>query len=345
VDVDRAKRHVGNLAELCGLGPGAHVCCVVDTSEQLEAWTERCLAEGASAGQKLYRLVSGAGGIVSGDGNVTIIDPFGVGSSDGDGDGHRDGRGYGYGDSYSYRDGYGDGHGGRGIVDVVLTRFRREAAEARKEGYRGMRLVADMDWMLVKPPAAASAPIAPTSIVPAAPALPSVPAWQQIAAYELMLDALVAEVEATVVCAYRRSSSQSIRLNEILAIHPLVVGQAAGAPGGELGFRMWNIDRGVWEIAGEVDDSNVEPFGRALAAAVASGPVTAIRCHGLTFISASGIRALVELSLAQPGRPLLIQGASPLLRRCWVVLGLDRELPAIAFDPPLPSPSHDGREG
>lgn len=305
---------MGELAELCGLGPGAHVCCVVDTSEQLEEWTERCLAEGASAGQKLYRLVSGAGGIVSGDGSVTIIDPLGVGAGD----------------------------GSREIVDVVLTRFRREAAEARKEGYRGMRLVADMDWMLVEPPAA-GAPIPPAiSIAPAAPALPSLPSWQQITAYELMLDALVAEVEATVVCAYRRSSSQSIRLNEILAIHPLVLGQAAGAPG-ELGFRMWNIDRGVWEIAGEVDDSNVEPFGRALAAAAASGPVTGIRCHGLTFISASGMRALVELSLAQPGRPLLIQGASSLLRRCWVVLGLDRELPGITFDPPLPPPSHDGR--
>lgn len=193
----------------------------------------------------------------------------------------------------------------RGIAEMVNTMFRRETAKAREEGFQGVRLLADMEWFLARSP------------------LPA-----QLTAYELRLDELVAELDATVVCVYR-GDNDAPRLAEMVAIHPLTSGQ----PPTDLGFRLWNIDRGTWEIAGEVDESNVDAFGRALSAAAALGPVRRLRCAGLRFISAAGIRVLVEVALAHPGQAMMIQNASPILRQCWSILELERRLPQVRFQP------------
>src|SRR3989442_1779747 len=53
-------RLVGELPALDHLGPGSHVCCVVDSAAQFEAWTADYLAEGARYGQKPFRFAPGA---------------------------------------------------------------------------------------------------------------------------------------------------------------------------------------------------------------------------------------------------------------------------------------------
>jgi len=279
VGVVTAKRHVGELTELCGLGPGAHVCCVVGSSDQFEVWAQRCLREGALAGQKLFRVISRSHAQPADHGgDVTIIDPDGLPLN-----------------------------GSQAVaVESMFAVYRREAAKAREEGFSGMRVVADMRWTM------------------AYPSLRS-----QLAAFELRLDEVVAELGATVICVYGDSDHARRDLAETVAVHPLTCGVRVADPG----FRIWNLDRGTWEIVGEVDESNVDFLGRALSAALANGPVRRLRCGGLRFISAAGIRALSGVSQAQPGQAMVIQEAGPMLRRCWAIFELDAALPQVAFEP------------
>lgn len=272
--VETARRRVGELAEPCGLGPGAHVCCVVDSNDQFEMWTQRCLQEGALAGQKLFRVVSRTHPLPARpEIAVTVIDPS-----------------------------------ARAFTpEGVFAMYRLEAAKAREEGFTGMRIVADMRWTL------------------AHPALLS-----QLAALELRLDEVVAELEVTLVCVYGRHDRSLRELAELVAVHPLT----SGVPVADPGFRIWNLDRGTWEVAGEVDSSNVDLFERALSAARANGPVRRLRCGGLRFISAAGIRALSSVGLGQPGQSMVIQDANPILRRCWTIFELDEALPQVGFEPP-----------
>jgi len=277
--VESAKRHVGELAEPCGLGPGAHVCCVVGSSDQFEVWAQRCLQEGALAGQKLFRVVSRAHELPAHQtAEVTVIDPAGLSLN-----------------------------GSQALtVENVVAMYRHEAAKALREGFTGMRVVADMRWTL---------------------AFPSL--LSQLAVFELRLDEVIAELDATVVCVYGESNHARRELAEMVAVHPLT----SGVPVADPGFRIWNLDRGTWEVAGEVDESNVELFGRVLSAALANGPVRRLRCGGLRFISAAGIRTLSGVGNGQPGQPMVIQDPSPMLRRCWAIFELDEYLPQVGFEP------------
>jgi anti-anti-sigma factor len=274
--VETAKRHVGELSEPCGLGPGAHVCCVVGSNDQFEAWTERCLQEGALAGQKLFRVVSRTHPLPARpDAAVTVIDPAAQAFT----------------------------------PEGVFAMYRLEAAKARQEGFTGMRVVADMRWTVAHPALLA-----------------------QLAALELRLDEVVVELDVTLVCVYGRDDRSRRELAELVAVHPLT----SGVPVADPGFRIWNLDRGTWEVAGEVDSSNVDLFERALSAALANGPVRRLRCGGLRFISAAGLRALSCVGLRQPGQRMVIQNASPMLRRSWTVFEFDEYLPQVGFEPPAP---------
>jgi len=255
------------------------VCCVVGSSDQFEMWAQRCLHEGALAGQKLFRVVSRTHALPAQPAReVTIIDPAGL-----------------------------PFNGSKTLtVENIFAMYRHEAAKAREEGFTGMRVLADMRWTL------------------AFPALLS-----QLAAFELRLDEVVAELGATVVCVYGESNHARRDLAEVVAVHPLTSGMPAADPG----FRIWNLDRGTWEIAGEVDESNVDLFGRALTATLANGPVRRLRCGALRFVSAAGIRALSEVGQAQRSRTMVIQDASPMLRRCWAIFELDENLSQVGLEP------------
>jgi hypothetical protein len=190
--------------------------------------------------------------------------------------------------------------------EIIFEMYRREAAKAREEGFNGMRVVSDMRWALAHP-----------ALLP------------ELAAFELRLDEVVAELDATVVCVYGQDNHTRRDLAEMVAVHPLT----SGVPLADPGFRIWNLDRGTWEVVGEVDESNVDFFGRALRAALANGPVRRLRCGGLRFISAAGIRALSNVGQAQPGQAMVIQDASPMLRRCWAIFELSDYLPQVGFEP------------
>jgi anti-anti-sigma regulatory factor len=144
-----------------------------------------------------------------------------------------------------------------------------------------------------------------------------------------------------VVCAYRREHFDDETIAEMVAVHPLTVGVVPVDPG----FRILNLDHGVWQINGEVDHLNAEPFGRALAAAASGASSLRLRAAGLRFIAVAGVRAIIQLALSRPDLRVIIDDASPTFQHCWQLLDLHRQLPSVQFEPAAVAgyPSADAR--
>ncbi|MCE6996364.1 MEDS domain-containing protein [Saccharothrix sp. S26] len=291
------ERQVGVLAELTRLGQGSHVCCVVDSSPRFEEWAAGCLAEGARQRQKLFRFAPDAVlPELAVDGSVTLADPH-----------------------VAFL--------GRGPMDpeAMYRMFRRQDEVARDEGYQGLRLVADMDWLLAAGPGRA-----------------------EVAEFELVLDEVVRELGATVVCAYRTSGFDDEAVAEVLAVHPVTVGDVPLEPG----FRVWSVAPGVWEVAGEVDVFNAEPFERALATAAGRSASLLVRTSGLGFVGLAGAHALARVARARPDLRIVVEDACPSLLQCWALGGFESSAPLVEVRPPNDvdgtvvdwSPGDGGRE-
>jgi hypothetical protein len=82
----------------------------------------------------------------------------------------------------------------------MFAMFRHQSTIARTEGYDGLCLVAEMDWLL-----------------------PAHPTRDAIIGFELMLDRVVGELDATVVCAYRREAFSPETLMVTVAVHPVTL--------------------------------------------------------------------------------------------------------------------------
>jgi hypothetical protein len=250
---------------------------VVDSPARLQEWTARCLAEGARRGEHLLRFTPQARvPAAPGDLSVIELDPAVAVL-------------------------------GGGPLDpaAVYAMLRTAAATAREQGHRGLRLVADMDWL-------------------AAPA----PDPAEMAAYELLLDQVVTDLEATVVCAYRTEHFDAHTIAEAIAVHPSTLGPVTVEPG----FRFWNISGPVWEVSGDVDMFNADAFGRALATATNGVSSIRLRTSGLRFIAVAGLGALAEVTHFRPDLRIIVEGANASFLKCWTLLGYDRLIPAVRFD-------------
>jgi anti-anti-sigma regulatory factor len=104
------------------------------------------------------------------------------------------------------------------------------------------------------------------------------------------------------------------------------------------------VSGGVWEVRGEVDYRNAEPFGRALTTAAAGASALRLKAAGLRFIAVAGIRAIVQVALSHPDLRLVIEDARESFRRCWALLDLHQHLSRVRFQPqpaagPHPTPA------
>ncbi len=181
--------------------------------------------------------------------------------------------------------------------DAMIAMFTKETAEARRDGYRGVAVVADMDWLL---PAATP---------------------EQTVAFEMRLDRTINELGATVICAYRTSSFDNSVRRSLHSVHPADLGATEPAP-----FRLLAGEKGSWLLSGELDCSNAETFAAVLTAA-ASGDRCAINARDLDFIDVSGMRQLARVSMTT--RQLSIFNAPPILRRGWDLAGFDAAAPGV----------------
>lgn len=161
------------------LPAGSHVCWVVDDQAAYDRSAADLLSGGAALNQKLGAFgpegsdslaAVGAGAAITADPHVAFLD--------------------------------------RGPLspDTMFARFREQSALAREEGFDGLRVMADMDWLL-----------------------PGRPTTASIIGFELLLDRVVDELGATVVCAYRCSSFDTEAITGALAVHPTALGRPSSA--------------------------------------------------------------------------------------------------------------------
>jgi hypothetical protein len=188
--------------------------------------------------------------------------------------------------------------GGPLVPEVMFSVFGQQVELARREGYSGLMVVADMDWLL---------PLGLSAV--------------EIASFELLLDRRIREVGATVVCAYRRSSFDQRTLTASLCVHPLDVADELPP------FRLVAGPNAGWCLSGEVDLADADLFEAALGAAATRGERD-IDVSDLLFIDTSGMRAMAREAL---GSPIRLSGARSIVRRSWQVSGFAEDVPTLEF--------------
>lgn len=195
----------------------------------------------------------------------------------------------------------GPGTVAAGTPAAIMGLIRELAAKALADGCGGLRIVADMDCIL------------PLHLSTA-----------DIVAFELQLDRLLSELNATVVCAYRQSSFDTKAIAGALAVHPEQRGSGPRAP-----FRFVAGPQRHWRLSGEVDMTMHEAFATAVGTAATLGDCV-IDVTGLSFIDLSGMRAIAHGARAA-GDGIRLQGASADLRRFWDICGLKDVAPKVQF--------------
>lgn len=190
---------------------------------------------------------------------------------------------------------------GAGPLDpaAMVRVFREQTYRARATGYQGVRLVADMDWL---PSTRADA--------------------SSIAEYETRFEHLAAELGATIICAYRRSSFPAAAIDGAVAVHSQLRGYDATPR-----FRLVSSGPGEWLLRGEVDFSVSALFSAAFTSAVKLGDC-AVDVRELRFIDVSGIRAIVAAA-AQARGSVELHRPPALFRRYWELCGFSRTRPDI----------------
>ena len=183
--------------------------------------------------------------------------------------------------------------------EPMLTAFRDQAALARAEGFEGISVVADMDWLI-----------------------PTRPTTDDLVRFELLLDQVVSKLDATVVCAYRRSSFDVDAIACARSVHPLDLGGDAPPL-----FRLVAGEGDVWRLSGEIDLGVSSHLAAALTAVTAQR-----RCEidvtGLGFIDVRGTATLADAA-RRSHTPMRLLGASRVLRRHWQLAGFDEYAPML----------------
>jgi hypothetical protein len=159
----------------------------------------------------------------------------------------------------------------------MFAMFRLEATKALDEGYDRLRVAAAMDWLL-----------------------PAVRGRDQALGFEVLLDRVVAEVDATVLCGYRRTSFSPDTILGVLCTHPVSVGDGGRAP-----FQLVAGDGGCWALSGEVDVACSHLLAAALTATADERWMVDV--SGLAFIDVSGMRALAMVA-RDAGRTMHVRG-------------------------------------
>ncbi len=191
--------------------------------------------------------------------------------------------------------------GGPLDTEVMLAMFDEQSELARREGYDGVRVVADMDWLLPMAPDAAD-----------------------VVAFELELDRQIQRLGATVVCAYRASSFDAAVLEGSLCVHPVGIGG-----GMDPQFQLVASVEQDWRVSGEIDFSCTAAFHAALATALTSAPCR-IEASDLRFVDVAGLRQLA-LAARSSEASVTIVGAPRVVRRCWEAAGFDEVAPHVEF--------------
>ena len=181
-----------------------------------------------------------------------------------------------------------------------LAYYDAATRRAREEGYRGLRVLAEISDLAADDGQRAQ-----------------LVRWEQLAD-----EYAVHGAGFSAMCAYRADLDREA-LGDVTAIHPLVHGS------GEVSsFRLF-ADRDRLVLAGSVDTFSTDRLARVLDAAPVAADGVVLDLAGLEFLDIAGCRTLARWAagLTERSVPVEITGSSSLLRRMWGLLDLDQMAP------------------
>ena len=182
---------------------------------------------------------------------------------------------------------------------VMAAELRREVENAWRDGYRGVRFLADMRQLGLGPLSN-----------------------EDVLAFELALDHTVSTLGATMLCSYLSRAFRPDAVAAAMSAHP----HGYGMNRTDLGFQMWS-DSGRWNIRGAVDLVNVASFRAALRSAATGQAVFRLSFAELLFLDLAGVQAIADVVASVPGLTLRVEASPNSFRRCWRMLGYDETCP------------------
>jgi anti-anti-sigma regulatory factor len=266
---------------------GDHLCCVYDDDATFDATVRQFLAGGLARGERLLCV------------GERVIDSLLAGASpiSGVADLVADGRL----EMLTVAEAYPAT--GPFRPEQQLAFYDEATRRAVDEGYRGLRVIADVTPLAADPDSR-----------------PELVRWEHMA------DEYVAHGPGmSAMCVYRGDLPQDA-ITAAATAHPLVHTSAGVPP-----FRIFFEDDRL-AVAGEVDTFDAARLAGVLAGLPVEGPVVTLDLAFLAFIDAAGCRVLARWALDLQARSIALElrDASPLVQRMWQILGL-AELAPVTF--------------
>jgi DcmR-like sensory protein/STAS domain-containing protein len=187
--------------------------------------------------------------------------------------------------------------GGRLVPDAQLAFYQQATRRALADGYRGLRVVAELTQLATGPGGSGD-----------------------LLRWEHLADGFMAAGSGmSALCAYRRDGLPDGVLADVACAHPLV---HAGPD--ETQFRVF-FDGGGLAVG-------AERLSRVLAGSPVPGPAARIDLGRVEFMDAAGCRTVAAWAhaLEQRAVPVTVTGASRMVRRMWQLLGF-AEVTGVSF--------------
>lgn len=191
--------------------------------------------------------------------------------------------------------------GGPPPTEMLLSAVQEQDELARGAGFGGIRVVADMDWLLD----------VPTD-------------FGQVIDFEQRLDRLVADIGALVICVYRPESFVEMELAQLMSVHP----HSRRAEARSDALRIWSAGGGRWQVSGDVDMRCTAAFAARLASAAQASGRVVLDLRAVRFIDLAGLRAIAQCSIDHRAE-IVVEGLNSAMRRCWDLLGLPAGAPDV----------------
>jgi len=175
-----------------------------------------------------------------------------------------------------------------------LAYYRAATEAALADGFTGLRVVADVSPLAADPGVR-----------------------EELVRWEHVADSFAASGAGfTAMCAYSAELTAEA-LTEVASVHPLAHVSA------EPTFRVFFDDDRV-ALSGSVDTFSADRLARVLESSPVSGDGAVLDLARVEFVDVAASRVIARWARDLDARslPLEVQGASPVLRRMWRVLGL-----------------------
>jgi len=194
---------------------------------------------------------------------------------------------------------------GRFDAQATLNCIRAEARESEAEGYPSIRITGDLSW-----------------------ASPDVAGPPGLREYECAVDELLRDTGYIGVCQYDTRQLAPAALTSAVQAHRAVVSHRSQEVLATPLLTLLVITRdanGVLSLYGDVDNSNVDEFDAALAAAIGSPGAVVLDLTHLNFIDVAGLRVLERqaMQLSESGNRLVLSSPPAFVERVLEVLELD----------------------